>query len=224
MKKLIAVILTSTFLASGCGGGGTSGAGGGGAVVAGQYVLHASLGINDSPSVDTIVDVCDPGPPPEYEETISTRVGTFTVIVENATSVTQGVFPAGLVLSSYTVSFIQISPRAPKLNSQTYDIHLSIPSPESLEVSVVIADVGEVIPEYRRKRFGDYLSLVLAISQAAADSQELQELQAELQELLSQSPDNYTVRVTMRGHTLSGHNFALYADATMEIGNFNRCG
>lgn len=218
MKKLITVVLTSSFLISGCGGGGTSGAGGGGAVAkAGEYILSATLVMDGTQSIDSLQTLCEEGPPPEYEA-VRTRTGTVMIDVTNATSLTQGLFPHGLIINSYTVAFARLGPAssgAPELDNQHYSYEFSAPNPESITIPVNIVDIGEVLPEYKRERYGP-----LALRPPGS----LNEMElAELAVLVSHDPDNYSVTVTVRGRTWSGHGFSLSPSMVIEIGNYDTC-
>ena len=121
IKNKISTLLLAAYLLAGCSsGGGTSGAGGAGAVTAGEFLVTAGLAPNGSISVDTVISVCTEGEGDAEDvlEPLQTTVlGTLTITATDVADLTGGIFPSGLVLSSYRVDFIGASPGAPGLTS-----------------------------------------------------------------------------------------------------------
>jgi len=117
----------AVFLMAGCSSGaGTSGGAGGAGTTstAGGLLLSGSLVLTGSFSVDTILNVCttaEDGTPLTFEPGFSTTTGSFTINVTEIADLLGGLFPSGITLESYTVTFAaQGDVGAPVLTPRTF--------------------------------------------------------------------------------------------------------
>lgn len=206
MKMKISAILVACYIVVGCSsGGGTSGASGGNALTVGSFLLTATLSMNGSASIDSIQDDCSDEEPeePDVEEPVlvkhdleefTSRTGTFTITILNVGDLTGGLFPTGILLESYQVSFTPFSPGAPGLSkSPVYPNPSSTINGATSISTVVIVDAASVLPEYQAKNPAGVIH-------------------------------NYVVTVNMRGRTLAGDPFVITATMLIEFGNFDTCG
>ncbi len=196
MKKKISAILVACYIVVGCSsGGGTSGASGGNALTVGSFLLTATLAMNGSASIDSIQDDCsdEESEEPDLEE-FTSRTGSFTITILNVGDLTGGLFPTGILLESYQVSFSPFTPGAPGLsNSPVYPNPSSTINGSTSISTVVIVDSASVLPEYQAKNPAGVIH-------------------------------NYVVTVNMRGRTLAGDGFVTTATVLIEFGNFDTCG
>ena len=183
MKNKILAILIAAYLMVGCSsGGGTSGANGGSAVTAGEFLLTAGL---TTVPVSTFVDTnCD--------KAGTTTNGLFRITLTNVTSTTGDLFPSGVILESYTVSFSPQSGGAPTLQNKTFGTSSNTVNGSSISTPVILVDSASTLPEYLRK------------SPGSCDSD---------------TRHRYMITVTMRGKTLSGDPFVVSAAVTIEFYN-----
>lgn len=197
MKKISAILL-AVYLTAGCssGGGTTGGAGGTGtSSTADGLLLSAFLTTDGNFSVDVIQNGCfdENGEPQEPEPGLTTATGTFTITVADVADLTGGLFPTGITLESYTVSFAPAGDTAtPGLSSRTFtQVVTVLTSTATSAVTVILADVGFTIPQF-----------------ATANGAPVR---------------SYQVTVTYRGRQVSGEAVTLVASTFMEFGNFDRC-
>jgi hypothetical protein len=151
--------------------------------------------MNGSNSIDSIQDDCSDGVSevPDLEE-FTSRTGTFTITILNVGDLTGGLFPTGILLESYQVSFTPFSPGAPGLSkSPVYPNPSSTINGSTSISTVVIVDAASVLPEYQAKNPAGVIH-------------------------------NYVVTVNMRGRTLAGDRFLITATLLIEFGNFDTCG
>jgi hypothetical protein len=183
MKNKILAILVAAYLMVGCSsGGGTSGANGGSAVTAGQFLLTAGLTpVPAGASVDT-----------NCEKALSTTNGVFRITLTNVTSTTGNLFPSGLILESYTVSFSPQSSGAPKLQNRTYGTSSNTVNSSAISTTVILVDAATTLPEYLKN------------SPGSCDSD---------------TRHRYMITVTMRGKTLAGDPFAVSAAVLLAFFN-----
>ena len=183
MKNRILAILVATYLMVGCSsGGGTSGANGGSAVTAGEFLLTAGLvSVPAGTSVDT-----------NCEEPLSSTNGIFRITLTNVTSTTGNLFPSGVILESYTVSFSPQSTGAPKLQNRTYGTSSNTVNSGAISTPVILVDAATSLPEYLRN------------SPGSCDSD---------------TRHRYMITVTMKGKTLAGDRFTI--SAAVQLAFFN---
>ena len=154
MKNKILAMLMAAYLIAGCSSGaGTSGAGGAGAVTAGSFLITASLSSGDSISVDTIQNLCvdETGMVTGVEPGLTTKTGLFTVTITNIADLTGGIFATGVILTTYTVTFVGTSTGAPGLAIQTFGETTTITSDSSATFTVILLDLGSTLPEFASK-------------------------------------------------------------------------
>ena len=155
MKKKLCSIFLAAYLIAGCssGGGINVGAGGGGFVTAGEFLLAAALLLTDTISIDTIQDNCGTIENPDFE-TFTTKTGTVTITITNITDLTNGLFPSGVLVESYSVSFFSGDPGAPRLTTRSFGATASTVNGENIVVQVIIADLGFTKPEFAHQNPG----------------------------------------------------------------------
>jgi hypothetical protein len=147
MKNRISAVLLAVYLIVGCSsGGGTSGAGGGSSVViAGEFILLGTLVVNTL-EVDTISTTCE-----SSEEVLTTANGIFTITITNLGQLPSDLFPSGLILESYSVTYTPNSTGAPGISKRSYPTSSAGINGSALATRVIIADLSSVIPEFQRK-------------------------------------------------------------------------
>ena len=196
MRNKICAILMAGYLISGCSSSGGTDGGAGGLGTTGTedigLLLFAALVAIGSSSVDTKQDACGAD---SVEPGLTTATGTFTVNYENVVDTTNGLFPEGITLDNYTVTYsAQSGLNAPSLSPRAYSNTRTITGQSgSAAIPVVLVDVGFTIPEFAAKK-GD-----------------------------SNTIHTYRVTVTYKGRTLAGKAFQVVASTNMELGNFDRC-
>ncbi len=183
MKNKILAILIAAYLIVGCSsGGGTSGANGGSAVTAGEFLLTAGLAtVPVGSSVDT-----------NCEKAATSTNGLFRITLTNITSTTGNLFPSGVILESYTVSFSPQNGGAPNLQNKTYGVSSNTVNGSAISTPVILVDAATTLPEYLKK------------SPGSCDSN---------------THHRYMITVTMRGKTLAGDPFAVSAAVLVEFFN-----
>ncbi len=112
MKKKISAILLAVYLLTGCSsGGGTSGAGGIGTTKASGLLLIAGV----------------------------TPAGVFTITLVDISDTTGGIFPTGIILESYTVSYVaQSDESAPRLTPRNFHQTVSIINSKTATIPVIL--------------------------------------------------------------------------------------
>ncbi len=205
MKNKLSAILIAMYLLAGCSsGGGTAGGAGGSGITttAGGLLLVGAVSATDSISQDAFISICTPAVPATgstpavpavLEDGLTTKLGTFSITLNDIVDLTGGLFPVGVTLERYTVSYVaQGDAGAPALASRTHTQTVTLlVVGTTVDVSVILMDLGFTIPEFASKTSG-------AVS-------------------------SYRVTVTWTGRTLSGDSVTLSASTFIEIGNFDRC-
>ena len=170
MKKLTSILI-ALYLIAGCssGGGVSGGAGGAGTFTTDSgLVLAASLTPIGGISVDAFVTICDVDMDTgeaTVETGITTKLGTFTVTVVDATDLTGGLFPRGITLDSYTVEFAGQRPGAPFLTPRTFAETFSILSGNgTASATVVLMDLDTIDREFQMQSSGSIVSYVVTVT------------------------------------------------------------
>jgi hypothetical protein len=200
MKKLSAILIALYLLAGCSSGGGTSGGAGGVGTFTSEsgLLLAASLTPNGSFSVDVIQSVCEIDP--ETGETTTepgtmSILGTFTVTIQDITDLTNGLFPRGITLDKYTISYQQVGGRSnialgTITNAQTFSL---LSGNATGSTTVVLASLSTTLDQFARVYPGAGIY-------------------------------TYIVTITYSGRDLNNESITAVASTTIEMGDFDRCG
>lgn len=211
MKRFILNIilyasLFAVLLLWGCGGGGPGSPGSTGTedigVIIDATVVPNYLG-EDTYSVDAFQQVCDPGPPPTYEQ-FTDHGATLTI---NARLVNPNTtFRVGtLYVERYTIEFRRSddSIGAPPIESDTRYHTIVITPPTGDGVSTVSTTVVLVDLKRKEKYYYDMLSGQYTSGMAYLN--------------------NYTATYTLYGKNEFGTAFSFKVTVPFQIGNFDNC-
>ena len=170
MKKLTSILI-ALYLIAGCssGGGVNAGAGGSGTFTTDSgLLLSASLAPIGGVSVDAFISLCEIDAEtgePTFEAGITTKLGTFTVTVVDATDLTGGLFPRGITLDSYTVEFVGQRPGAPSLTTRTFAETFSILTGNGTSsATVVLMDLDTIDREFQGQSSRSIVSYVVTVT------------------------------------------------------------
>lgn len=193
---------------AGCGGGGPGSPGSSGTEDTGVK-LDATIMPNylgaDTYSVDAFQDLCDAGPPPEYED-FTDHGATLTIhallLNPNAT------FPAGdLYIEKYTVEYRRSTDSigAPPIQTDIRYETILIPAPSGtaetlVEVSVILVDL------IRKIQYQDDVYVAPRFSSGPSYI------------------NNYTAIYTFEGKNENGTKFSFKVQTNFQIGWFDYCG
>lgn len=192
MKSKIVAILMSLYVVAGCSssGGTDGGAGGQGTTGVSQTgLLISAILVSSEFSIDTSTVGCGEG----EESGLTSIPGTFTVTYKDIVDTTGGLFPVGITLETYTVSYAGQIPSSPKLSPRTFGNTVVIEGAQgTAAIPVVIIDIT-TINEFSSQKGGSFTT------------------------------HSYRVTVTYRGRTLAGDPIQVVASTSIELGNFDRC-
>ncbi|MEM7563075.1 MAG: hypothetical protein AAF353_08515 [Pseudomonadota bacterium] len=175
MKKVTTVLL-ALYLLAGCssGGGIEAGAGGEGTTTTNSgLVLASSVSPDGSFSVDAIIDICELGSvdgegnvtEPTTESGLTTTPGTFTITVLDATDLTGGLFPRGITLDRYTVSYTGRRAGTPRLTTRTFSQTVSILSGNGTTTApVILLDLDTLIREFVPQTSGSVVTYTVTVT------------------------------------------------------------
>ena len=169
MKKLTSILI-ALYLIAGCssGGGVSGGAGGAGTFTTDSgLVLAASVSPDGDVSVDAFVSICevdaDTGEV-TFEEGITSSLGTFTITVLDASDLTGGLFPRGITLDRYTVSYSGPRPGTPTLSTRTFSSTVSILAGNGTTTTpVVLLDLDTIVREFQPQSSGSIVSYTVTV-------------------------------------------------------------
>lgn len=196
----------SVLLLWGCGGGGPGSPGSTGTedtgVIVDATVVPNYLG-EDTSSVDAVQDICDPGPPPTYED-FTDHGATLTI---NARLVNPNTtFRVGtLYVERYTVEYRRSNDSigAPPIESDTRYPTIVITPPTGDGVSTVSTTVILIDLKRKEKYLNDMLSGQYTSGMAYIN--------------------NYTAIYTFYGKNEFGTAFSFKVTVDFQIGNFDHC-
>jgi hypothetical protein len=191
----------------GCGGSGSGSPGSKGTedtgVIVDAFIVPVYLGGNTN-SVDVFQDLCDPGPPPEFEPfTTHSALVTFTARLININPTIQ---PGNLYIEKYTIRYFRNNDSIGAPPIETYEGFKTITITPPLE--------GEGVTE-----FTDTLTFVDLVrkDQYAEDI-----LTGQYTSSLAYI-NNYTAFYTFQGKNEYGEKFKFEAQVEFEIGSFLNC-
>ncbi len=196
----------SVLLLWGCGGGGPGSPGSTGTedtgIIVDATVVPNYLG-EDTSSVDAVQDICDPGPPPTYED-FTDHGATLTI---NARLVNPNTtFRVGtLYVERYTVEYRRSNDSigAPPIESDTRYPTIVITPPTGDGVSTVSTTVILIDLKRKEKYLNDMLSGQYTSGMAYIN--------------------NYTAIYTFYGKNEFGTAFSFKVTVDFQIGNFDHC-
>ena len=191
----------------GCGGSGSGSPGSKGTedtgVIVDAIIVPVYLGGNTN-SVDVIQDVCDPGPPPEFEVfTTHSADVTFTARLINPTPTIQ---PGNLYIEKYTIKYFRNNDSigAPPIETDTRFKTIVIAPPLEGTGITEVTDTLFFVDLVRKDKYAeDMLSGQYSSSLAFIN--------------------NYTAIYTFQGKNEYGEKFKIEAQVDFEIGWFDNC-
>ena len=203
-KPLLIFIISGIMglLISGCGGTGpgspgSKGTGNTGAKIEITGVNHHDAGFGDQGDnwdIDFYQDVCDPGPPAEYEPFGNDYV-TVTFI---ATPISENYTPGSLHLETYDVEFFPQDPGAPPIERIDGFYTLTIPpTGDEVDGNFLVVDVDRKVKVYNDIASGLYSP--------------------------ERRPVIYDMRITFYGQDDYGNDFEIQMLRTINFANYWNC-
>jgi hypothetical protein len=206
-KSIVIVFLMSVSIIASWGCGGGPGSPGSVNTEDTGVTLEATLVPtylgNNSYSVDVVQQICQAGPPPEFEKfTDHNTTATITARLLNPNAQ----IPAGILyIEKYTVEFRRSSDSigAPPIESDTRYTSIAVTPPTGSDVATVTATLilvdltrkGKYLTDMTSGRFTSGMALI----------------------------NNYTALYTFEGKNSYGNSFSFKAQTDFQIGSFDYC-